>query len=780
MACSMLSITLLLLIGGLVRVSGQTIDASILFIADAELAQDASVNDFLSQFGNTSPTEQQPAPTPPPPSPTQTDPVEGQSGPPGSRRGTTVPTVNHVNFNTPTCVYDDDNNAPCTSRFREANGRCTNTRSPKKTWGMARSPYSRILPPKYEDGLQQRRLTEFTSNTPLKSPREISTTVTTTNVILNFDGVSSHIMQWGQFIAHEFTQITLAERNEACCPDQFFESVFGRPGTCAELEEVRQLVAQERGNVCQQIELQDDPVYGQVICINYIRSGAAPLHNCAAGPREQMNAITHVFDASNVYGSSLEEQHALRAPSRGRMATQTVNGATLPLPDTTNCPASAARCSFEGGDNRINTTPNLVSVHTSFIIKHNQIADRLAALNSNWDNERLFQETRRIIAAIQSNIHFYEWLPIVLGNSIISKYRLQSYDGHDPNVNPAIYNELAAAAFRFGHSLINGLFTLEKDSGASVTADLRTSFNDFNIIYNDGTKQCVRGLSTDVPWKVDKNFPGPMRDFLFNQMSDIVSLNINRGRDHGLNSYVDYRRHYGLSVPRNFNDLRATHPSEVVDQLSSLYTTVDDVELYIAGVTEFPVRGGLIGELFANILGDGFSNSRKGDRFFFESTTSGLSRAQIAAIKQYSYAQLTCEAHGLPTIVNKLFFGDGDNGARTVSCASFPELDLDLWREGGNVPQPDCHWLTYSTTPCCHGRRTIYRRCVGQSRSCRCPGPTHLTEQCRSSGGYYSCNSPTPRRRPTYPSQQTTTRQQPYPSRRTFPSRRPAWPSVYK
>ncbi|XP_067941578.1 peroxidase-like isoform X2 [Watersipora subatra] len=756
MAHNMLSITLLLLIGGLVGVSGQTINANILSTADAELAQDASENNFLDQFSDTSPTEPQPASTPPPPSPTLAGPV-GEPGAPGFDGASTQSSIRGVPFSTSTvttpepCVYDDDNNAPCTSRFREPNGRCTNTRTPRKTWGMAMSPYSRILPPKYEDGLQQRRLTEFTSNTPLKSPREVSTTVTTTNVVLNFEGVSSHVMQWGQFIAHEFTQLTLADRNAACCPDQIFEAAFGRQGTRAELEEVRQLVAQERGNVCQQIELQDDPVYGQDICINHIRSGAAPLHNCVSGPREQMNAITHVFDASNVYGSSLEEQQALRAPSGGRMATQTVNGATLPPPDTANCPASAARCPFAGGDNRINTTPNLVSVHTSFIIKHNQIADRLATLNSNWDNERLFQETRRIIAAIQSNIHFYEWLPIVLGNSIISKYRLQSYDGHDSSVNPAIYNELAAAAFRFGHSLINGRFTLEKDSGASVTADLRTSFNDFNTIYNDGTKQCVRGLSTDVPWKVDKNFPGPMRDFLFNQMSDIVSLNINRGRDHGLNSYVDYRIHYRLSVPRNFNDLLATHPSDVVDQLRSIYSTVNDVELYIAGVTEFPVAGGLIGELFANILGDGFSRSRKGDRFFFESSTSGLSRAQIAAIRRYSYAQLTCEAHGLPTIVNKLFFGDGNNGARTVSCTSFPELDLDLWREGGDVPQPDCHWLTYSTTPCCRGRRTIYRRCVGQSRSCRCPGPTRLTERCRSSGGYSLCNSLTPpTRSPTY------------------------------
>lgn len=74
-----------------------------------------------------------------------------------------------------------------------------------------------------------------------------------------------------------------------------------------------------------------------------------------------------------------------------------------------------------------------------------------------------------------------------------------------------------------------------------------------------------------------------MRDQLFDDKLDIVSLNINRGRDHGLDSYVNYRAAYGLSVPNTFADLAQTHPVEARLALEAAYDDVRDVELYPGG-----------------------------------------------------------------------------------------------------------------------------------------------------------------------------------------------------
>ena len=98
---------------------------------------------------------------------------------------------------------------------------------------------------------------------------------------------------------------------------------------------------------------------------------------------------------------------------------------------------------------------------TIFLREHNRLAEELAKLNPSWNDERLYQEARRILIAQAQHITYNEWLPIVIGRSKMQELGLvplqQGFSNdYDKNLNPGISNEFVGAAFRFGHSMVNG------------------------------------------------------------------------------------------------------------------------------------------------------------------------------------------------------------------------------------------------------------------------------------------------------------------------------------
>ena len=64
----------------------------------------------------------------------------------------------------------------------------------------------------------------------------------------------------------------------------------------------------------------------------------------------------------------------------------------------------------------------------------------------------------------------------------------------------------------------------------------------------------------------------------------------------------------------SWKELAQEFPVEVVPRLQALYSTVDDIDLFVGGLLEPAVETGLLGPTFLCIIGDQFQRIKTGDR----------------------------------------------------------------------------------------------------------------------------------------------------------------------
>jgi len=68
---------------------------------------------------------------------------------------------------------------------------------------------------------------------------------------------------------------------------------------------------------------------------------------------------------------------------------------------------------------------------------------------------------------------------------------------------------------------------------------------------------------------------------------DLAATNINRGRDHGFPSFINYRNYCGFGLAQSFDDLNTTMSSSSIQKLKSVYNNVADVDLWVGGLGDF-------------------------------------------------------------------------------------------------------------------------------------------------------------------------------------------------
>ncbi|MEZ4278884.1 MAG: peroxidase family protein [Myxococcota bacterium] len=457
---------------------------------------------------------------------------------------------------------------------------------------------ARSLPAAYADGVS------WLAGADRLGARDVSNIVNAQpELVPNPFGTSDYLWQWGQFLDHD---IDLTEGVEPPEPAPIPVS----PG-----------------------DPHFDPLFSGDVSIPFNRSIYDPATGAdVANPREQINELTGWIDGSGIYGSDPVRAFALRArDGSGRLATS--EGELLPTSDGSlpNATGGSSQPMFLAGDVRANEQLGLTALHTLFVREHNRIADELRRQAPRLGGDAIYERARRLVGALMQMITYEEFLPALLGPRALPPYR-----GYDPRVDARIDNAFSTAAFRFGHSALPPQLQ-RLDERLRETAEghvpLREAFFDPDALREEGgIDPLLRGLAHQRHQRIDLFVVDDVRNFLFGPPGaggfDLPALNIQRGRDHGLASYNDYREAYGLGRVGDFAEISAD--PEVQARLAAAYAGVDDIDLWVGGLAEDPVAGGQVGPLVRAILIEQFRALRDGDRFWYE---RALGRRELDGIR---------------------------------------------------------------------------------------------------------------------------------------------------
>lgn len=226
-------------------------------------------------------------------------------------------------------------------------------------------------------------------------------------------------------------------------------------------------------------------------------------------------------------------------------------------------------------------------------------------MNPHWDDERLYQESRRLVIAIYQNIIYSEYLPSLLGADVLELYDLKTHESgyflnYKPYLYPQVSNEFHTAAIRFYFNMLSdhvNIYNMDLSEKKSFNISKTIYNNEMYIKYLDSL---LRGSLIDPALEPRSQINYYFLNHLFKGLfqSDSIkysepALNIQRGRDHGIPGYNKYRQLCGLSKANKFDDFDMA--VAIKKRLKQLYESPDDVDLYVGLLSEYPAQGSLLG-----------------------------------------------------------------------------------------------------------------------------------------------------------------------------------------
>ncbi|XP_019635682.1 PREDICTED: dual oxidase 2-like [Branchiostoma belcheri] len=521
-------------------------------------------------------------------------------------------------------------------------------------WGIADSPLTRRLPSHYQDGTYE------PSGWDRPNPRTLSElTMKGLTGMGSFRNRSALLTFFGQQVVEE-----ILDAQRPGCPREYFNIKIptGDP------------------------EYDPDGRGGREIPLLRSRYDMRITGFSPNFPRQQLNEITAFLDGGLMYGVTKAWADALRLLSsdkRGRLASCTDQGIpgcvndlypaynTIGLPMANPPPPrdhylKSSRRFFKLGNPRGNENAFLLTFGVLWYRWHNYLAEQIADNQPDWSDERVFNEARKWVIATHQKIVLYDWLPDFLGEA----RRPAEYKGYSSAIHPGVTHVFQSAAMRWGHTIVPpGVYRRSRVKGDGTCDWRKTSMftsphtNGYyfhgvrtcNSYWNsvdpheegfkaegvepfDGVEEFLLGLSSQVTEREDNIITEDLRGRVFGPLEfsrrDLMAINIQRGRDHGLPDYNTARVEYGLPRREDFADVNpwlfnasnVAHGPELLANITTFAAannwTTDKCDIWVCGLLETTEAGP--GELFGAVIKDQFERIRDGDRFWYENDKNGL------------------------------------------------------------------------------------------------------------------------------------------------------------
>jgi peroxidase len=272
-----------------------------------------------------------------------------------------------------------------------------------------------------------------------------------------------------------------------------------------------------QNSACMPIDIsQEDSFYKDhdITCLNFIRSERSSVPT-KFQYGEIKNKATGYLDLSLVYGNEDADTREVRTLSKGKLNVGAKN--LLPTDSQGNYTKITDRC---------HAVPYTAILPALFTRQHNKMADELARLNPLWNDEKIFQETRRINIALFQTITYN-------GADFIfeSKDGLKIDEKYDPTMDVSSNLEFHSAAYRYFHFYVNTDVMLVDRKNKVTRFSLSDIFGDLELV-EDKFDSVVRGLLVQT-----MNF-GEFSDEMTNRFAknddglgiDVVSFDVQRGK----------------------------------------------------------------------------------------------------------------------------------------------------------------------------------------------------------------------------------------------------------